>query len=269
MIKHYHVRQGSEEWLRLRMGRPTASEFERIITPKEWKRTKNEARRRYMIYLLTELMIGHPLATITTATMQHGHDWEPKARLAYSSITGADVLPAGFCTTDDGTAGASPDSFIGDDGSLEVKCPEKPEIHVGYMEDPDTLVQEHFVQTQGQLYVTGRAWTDLISYHHGFEMVRVRIIPNPVFVERLHEEVTAFCSEFLDKVIKFAEAGRIQRVPERLPEGWRELNAVDIVPPSGLLLEAAKPTPPQVGDFDLTDADVDRLWLATQPGATQ
>lgn len=190
----YAVTQGSPEWLALRMGKPTASEFERIITPKEWKPTKGETRRKYKVEILTELILGRPLDKITVGAMRHGHDWEDKARSAYEMLTGVDVHGVGFCTNDEGTIGASPDGLVGEAGSVEIKCPDRPEIHVGYMLEPVLLKQEYWVQTQGQLYVTGCAWTDLISYFSGLDMVTVRIEPDPKFQSAL----AAALSEFVD-----------------------------------------------------------------------
>lgn len=182
---HHAVVQGSEEWLRLRLGKPTASEFDRIITAKKWEPTSGEARRKYALQLVTELILDGPLDGVTTPSMIHGKDWEVKARRAYEMIDGVDAVDCGFVTTDDGLVGASPDAFIGEDGSLEIKCPERPEIHVGYLLNPDTMKDAHWVQVQGQLYVTGRQWTDLISYFMGIPMARVRITPHPEFQAKL------------------------------------------------------------------------------------
>lgn len=197
---HHAVVQGSEEWLRLRLGRPTASEFDRIITPKKWEPTSGAARRGYAVKLLTELILDGPLDGPTTPSMVHGKDWEIKARRAYEMLEGVDVEDCGFCTTDDGLVGASPDAFVGDDGSLEIKCPERPEIHVGYLLNPDGFKEEHWVQTQGQLYVTGRKWTDLISYFMGIPMARVRITPHPEFQAKLDAALQQFLRELTDLI---------------------------------------------------------------------
>lgn len=207
---HHSVVQGSEEWLRLRLGIPTASEFERIITPskqetkdgviKGWNPTKGETRRRYQVKLVTELILGCSLDDVNTAAMQHGKDWEPKARRAYEMMQGSDVEECGLCTLDDGSAGASPDGFVGDEGSLEIKSPERPEIHVGYLLDPDSLRDEYWVQTQGQLFVTGRKWTDLISYFMGIPMAVVRILPDPEFQKRLGAALDMFRRELTDLI---------------------------------------------------------------------
>ena len=194
MIHHACI-QGSEQWLRLRFGKPTASEFDKIITPAKWEPTKGEARRKYVIHLLTELILDTPLSGVSTPSMLHGNTWEDKARKAYEFEHSVDVELCGFCTDDAETIGASPDGFVGEDGSLEIKCPENPEVHCGYMIDPETLKQAYFVQTQGQLFVTGRKWTDLVSYFGGMPMVCERVRPVEEFQAKLAAALKLFTND--------------------------------------------------------------------------
>lgn len=206
---HHAVVQGSEEWIRARLGKPTASEFDRIITAVKWEPTKGETRRKYAVKLLTELILDGPLDGTTTPSMVHGKDWEVKARRAYEMLEAVDVEDCGFCTDDLQTYGASPDAFVGEYGSLEIKCPERPEIHVGYLLNPDSLKDEHWVQVQGQLYVTGRKWTDLISYFMGIPMARVRIEPHPEFQKKLDVALRSFLCELSD-LVELAKARGVE-----------------------------------------------------------
>ena len=185
-MKIYTCKQGSPEWLQLRLGMPTASQFDRIITPKKLEATKGETRRRYQIELLTELILGMPLEKVTTEAMQAGKHYEPKARAAYEALRNVDVvdaygnpltesLDAGFCTTDDGTMGYSPDGYVGSDGLIEIKFAFDPTVHVGRLLRPQDLVDEHRIQCLGGMWVTGRSWCDLVSYAPGFPLVVERI----------------------------------------------------------------------------------------------
>jgi hypothetical protein len=231
------------------MGKPTASEFERIITPKKWEPTKGETRRNYQIYLLTELILDMPLSGVSTAALQHGHEWEEKARAAYEmNVAGKEVEQCGFCTNDAGTYGASPDAFVGEEGSLEIKSPFKPEIHVAYMVDNDALVQEYFVQTQGQLFVTGRKWTDLISYFSGMPMVCVRCVPVVEFQDKLSVALHQFCAEFSDLVERCIAKGWLTERPPMTE--WVSAGGVEMV----RKLQ---------GDFYITDEDIERIIGAT------
>lgn len=212
-MNHLDCIQGSEQWHGHRHGLPCSSAFDRIITAKKWE--PSAARWGYHRELLTELALDISLDQVTTQAMQSGHDWEPKARAAYELKYGVDVEPVGFCTTDDGRIGASPDGFVGSDGLLELKCPFKPDVHMGYVLKPESLQDEYFVQTQGQLYVTGRKWTDLISYHLGLPMVSLRITPHPEFQEKLDRALRDFLREFADLIeiakargVRFPDSGK-------------------------------------------------------------
>lgn len=252
-MKHFHCIQGSDEWLALRMGKPTASEFDKLITAKKWEPTKGETRRAYAIYLLTELLLDMPLSGVTTASMRHGTAYEENARAAYEMLHGV-VEPCGFCTNDEQTYGASPDAFVGEEGSLEIKCPFKPQVHVEYMMNNDSLVEEYFVQTQGQLFVTGRKWTDLISYVGVLPMVKVRVAPNPIFQEKLATAVHSFCAEFSDLVIRAVDLGFLKETPTTTD--WISAGAVDMV-------RKGRKKEPE-GDFDITEEDIAAIWADAQ-----
>lgn len=262
-MKHYHCKQGSEEWLRLRMGKPTSSAFDKLITAKKWEPTKGETRRDYAIYLLTELILDMPLAGVTTAAIQHGHTTEEKARASYEMLNGVRATPCGFITNDAGTYGTSPDSLVGTHGGLEIKSPFSPPVHVRYMMYNDELVEEYFVQAQGQLYVRSDEgkneglWTDLISYVGVMPMVQVRCIPNPVFQEKLHVAVRSFCAEFSDLVVRANALGFLDEMPT--VTDWIQEGDVDYV------REKRKTTKGSVEDLskfelDISDADIEAIW---------
>lgn len=260
-MKHFRCTQGSEEWARLRIGKPTASAFDKLITAVKWEPTKGETRRAYQIMLLTELILDMPLAGVTTASLAHGHTAEEKARAAYEMLSGKEVEACGFVTNDEQTYGASPDALVGEDGSLEIKCPFKPEIHIAYYMNHEALVQEYFVQTQGQLFVTGRKWTDLISYVGTLPMVQVRILPHPVFQEKLGVALRNFCAEFSDLVLRAVELGILKDTPQTTD--WIQASDVDWVR-KGRENKKAQPA----GDFDITDDDITRMWERSQQNAS-
>jgi len=68
----------------------------------------------------------------TSRAMQDGIDMEPEARACYSFLAGGEVKQVGFCLSDDGRFGCSPDGLVGDDGGLELKCP-LPKTHIKYL----------------------------------------------------------------------------------------------------------------------------------------
>lgn len=191
MITH-NVVQGSEEWRHLRMGVPTASEFHRILTPGG---KPSKSAEPYMCELLGELLMGRPLEKPTYPWMQRGNDLEEEAANWYELQRDIGAKLVGFCTTDDGLIGASPDRLVGEDGLLEIKCP-SPDAHVRYLLFPDKGVDEVYkVQVLGQLYVTERTWCDVVSYHPELPSVIVRVERDEEYIAKLDAALHAFCEQ--------------------------------------------------------------------------
>ncbi len=196
MPKHWPCIQGSDEWKQLRLGIPCASEMDRVITAKRWEPVSGEARRKYLVRLLTERILDCPLDDAVTPAMIHGSDYEKKTRAAYEMQTGYDVVDAGFCTNDEGTVGASPDGFVDElDMSVEFKSPFKPEVHMGYVLEPELLKQEYFIQVQAQLFVCQKKAVDLVSGFAGLPMVVVRVTPHAEFQGKLAAALSTFVSD--------------------------------------------------------------------------
>ena len=194
MIRH-NCQQGSEEWLQLRLGIPTASEFDRILTPAKLQLAA--ASKTYMHLKLAEWMYGAPLEAFASPWMERGKALEPEAVRYYEMERECQTEAVGLITTDDGMIGASPDRLVDDDGLLELKCPAL-ETHVGYMLDPQSLVDEYRLQVQGQLWVCQRAWADMQTYSPGFPGVIVRVLPDERVQKALAQHVPAFVETMLN-----------------------------------------------------------------------
>jgi putative phage-type endonuclease len=194
-VKIHYVEQRTEEWYKLRAGVPTASSFDKIVTTKG---EPSKQAEKYLYRLAGERIIGKPAEAFQSEAMARGIEMENEARLGYSITTGLNVDGVGFCVADEGY-GCSPDGFIGDDGLLEIKCPNI-DTHVGYLID-DCLPTTYFQQVQGQLLVTGRKWCDFVSYYPGLKMLIVRVEPDKSFQEKLHGELVMFCHK-LDTIVK-------------------------------------------------------------------
>jgi predicted phage-related endonuclease len=189
------VIQGSPEWNAARLGIPTASGFDKIIT---MKGEPSKQALKYMYQLAAERITGVKEETYLNATMQRGIDMEAEARAMYELMTGNEVSVAGVCYPDDKKLyGCSPDGLIGKDGAIEIKCPTSA-VHVGYLLDGG-LPTEYFQQVQGQLLVTGRKYVDFFSFYPGIKPLLVRVERDEKFIKALMVELEIFCKE-LDKI---------------------------------------------------------------------
>lgn len=186
MIVH-NVIQGSTEWLALRAGIPTASCFDRIITPKGKPSAQAE---KYMHRLIAEKLMGHPVIEFTGPWLERGKDLEANAALYYEATRDVASERVGFVTNDAGTVGASPDRLVGTEGLLEIKVPAE-HTHVAYLLTR-AVDAEYYPQIQGQLWITGRTWVDILSYHPEMPPALIRVERDEAYIATLAGAVTSF-----------------------------------------------------------------------------
>ena len=161
----HHVEQGTDEWRALRVGKPTASNFSMIVTPKGWQLSKQA--ERYANRLVAELIMGVPMDDVGSDFMERGAELEAEARAWYEFDRGVTVDPGGFITDDALRWGGSPDGLIGEVGGLEIKC-RNAENHVAALLG-GTIADE--TQVIGNLWVSEREWWDTVAYCPGFPTV--------------------------------------------------------------------------------------------------
>lgn len=213
-MKIHPCAQGSTAWLKLRLGIPTASNFDRIITPGGKPSSSQDG---YLRELLAEIIIGQPLEQASMPWMERGNMLEAQAVKYYEFENDVETIPVGFITTDDGRYGASPDRLIGDRGLLEVKCP-APQTHVGYLLFNDAS-GKYKPQLQGQLLVAEREFNDIVSYHPDMPNALVRVTRDEPFIKALGLELAAFCERLAAKVEVIRERGWL-KTEAPAPKEW-------------------------------------------------
>ncbi len=153
--------QGSEEWLQARLGIPTATGFENIVTATG---KKSSSQIKYMAELIEESIIGLQDESFKSRFMERGNQLEPLARSAYEFVTGNTVTQVGGVYLDDKKeVMVSPDGLISElKKGLEIKCP-KMSTHIRYLLEGG-LPSEYVIQVQANLWVTGYETWDFVSY---------------------------------------------------------------------------------------------------------
>lgn len=189
--------QGSPEWFSARCGIATASNFDKIITTKG---DPSKQARKYLLQTAGERVTGKSEETYKSAAMTRGTEMEAEARSFYELTTGNKVDLVGFCLTEGKViVGASPDGFVGiDDGMVEFKCPLLA-TQVSYLVDGG-LVENYFQQVQGELFITGRRWCDIVSYFPAIKPIVIRCFPDLEFQKKLSVELEKFCIQ-LDEMV--------------------------------------------------------------------
>lgn len=238
MSIYHRVEQRSPEWFALRIGKPTASEFDRIITPKTGQLSTQSTD--YAKCILAELMLGKPLEAPETPWMTRGTELEDSAIEAYEFETGRETTLGGFITDDAATIGCSPDRLVGDDGALEMKVP-APNTMIGYLLDRTSLEMGKRTQVQGQMLVTGRAWCDLVAYHPEMPLVVVRVKRDEPFITKMAEALEAFVKQ-------------LSLMREKLEREFGPFRPITF----------DKPAPPQEDGLGVTDEDIHAMWEASR-----
>lgn len=194
MILHT-FKQYSELWWKAHKGRPSASNFGKIITPAKGDYSKSAVE--YAYELIAELFDPDygMKDEYATAAMRNGTIKEPEARRFYEFERNCDVVQVGLCETDDGRFVCSPDAMVGDDGCLELKAPAY-KTHIKYLIG-GKLPDEYRPQVHGHLLVTKREWCDFMSYCPGLPPLLVRVTVDD-YTLRLAEALEQFWKTYTE-----------------------------------------------------------------------
>ena len=202
--------QGTEEWFTIRIGKVTASRVADVIA--KTKTGYSATRDNYMAQLVCERLTGQKGESFSNAAMQHGTDTEPLARAAYEALQDVLVDEVGFVPHPSiEMAGASPDGLVGDDGLLEIKCPNTA-THI------ETLISrvvpgKYNTQMQFQMACTGRQWCDFVSFDNRlpemFQLFVTRVPRDEVFIRLIESEIVQFLAELDDKINKLMKVKNV------------------------------------------------------------
>lgn len=196
MIDAKNVEQGTPEWRELRLGHVTASSVADIMA--KGKSGEAESRKKYKMRIIAERLTKQGQESYMNAAMEWGVEQEPYARMAYEVACNVLVDKTGFWHHPDiAYVGVSPDGLVGDDGLVEIKCPNTT-THLDYIDD-DKVPSKYFKQIQCQLWVTGRQWCDFVSYDPRLPFSQLFIKRCPRDDEFIAEMETAV-REFLTEV---------------------------------------------------------------------
>lgn len=187
--------QGSPEWFAARMGDVSASRVADIIA--KTKTGYSASRENY----LTELVLqrfGVKDEGFTNAAMEWGTEQEPFARTAYELRNDVLVKQVGYVLHPTiKHAGASPDGLVGDDGLLEIKCPNT-KTHFEYLLDGNPP-QKYKTQMSWQMAVCERKWCDFVSFDprapEGLQYFEYRYMRDDEYIKMLEQEVAQFLIE--------------------------------------------------------------------------
>lgn len=197
------IEQGSQEWLELRLGKVTASKFKDVMTNGRGNKPSATAKT-YMIKLVAEILRGEPLPFFENDAMKWGTETEPQARAMYELKNDVEVKEVAFVELNE-FVGVSPDGLVGEDGLLEIKCPNT-ETQIKRFLDDVGLPSDYEAQVQGQLWVTGRQWCDFVSFDPRIDVeasyIQTRVYRDEEYIGKLEEKVSIFVEEMKSMINK-------------------------------------------------------------------
>lgn len=198
--------QRTEQWFILRAGKITASRVADVMA--KTKSGYSASRENYMAQLIVESITGKPTESFTSPAMQWGTEQEPFARAAYEMKADILVTEVGFIHHPNIlNCGASPDGLVGDDGLVEIKCP-----NTATMIDivlTEKIPSRYFAQMQLQIACTERAWCDFVVYDprmpEGCQLWSKRVERDDEFIANMEMEIGKFQEEMSEKLFKLNE----------------------------------------------------------------
>lgn len=158
--------QGSDAWLKARLGVITASNAHALLLSKNSKTPKyKEARETYMLQLINEICTGQH-EEINAKALEWGKLNEDAAIAAYELISGKEVEKISLVYKDESRrAGASADFRLpGQNHGGECKCPINGINHLNFILNSE-IKDEYMTQMQFGMFCTGWDFWDFTSYN--------------------------------------------------------------------------------------------------------
>jgi putative phage-type endonuclease len=201
-----HLVQGSQEWITARLGSLGASQVHEAVT--KLKSGGYVAQRANVCAnVLLERLNGTAVDCYVSEAMDWGTKCEPDARAAYEFWADVAVDLVGLVPHPTiKSTHASPDGLVGEDGLVEIKCPNSA-THL------ETLLTKkvpakYITQMQWQLCCTGRKWCDYVSFDPRFPPEHrtfiTRIERDDEKIKELESEVVLFLQEVEDKLAQLS-----------------------------------------------------------------
>ena len=195
------IEQGTEAWLQLRLGKVTASRVADIMA--KTKTGVSASRGNYLIELALQRVTGNIEPMYTNDAMAWGTATEPQARVAYEVKTGNFVDQIAF--VEHPTIewfGCSPDGLVGNDGLIEIKCPNSA-THWATIKDGKPP-NKYVIQMQSQMACTNRQWCDFVSFDPRMlersQLFICRVERDQTMIDEIEAEIKKFLSEVESEV---------------------------------------------------------------------
>ena len=210
-LYYFNGEQRSEEWFLARKNRLTASNVSAAVG-----RTTYGKKEVDLPSEIAANIRGETEKTEINEAQAQGINYEAGIRVEYEKRNGVVVREVGFVfNIDRPHLGVSPDGLVGEDGLIEIKCPQKIyerllDVCEGrtkpyYLKDgiPSYIFPSHYDQMQTQMAVLGKKWCDYVVYCPADEIYIQHRVP---FNPRHWKVLSLLIDRFIDRELKHTEA---------------------------------------------------------------
>jgi len=199
--------QGSAEWRAMRLGKVTASNMKNVMSNGRGS-ALSKMSETYMMDLIAERLTGESKPFFENDAMRWGTETEPQARAMFEIQEGVEVEEVAFIEYDDYT-GVSPDGLIGDDGLIEIKCPNTAtQIKRALSDD---YAADYKDQIQMQLWVSGRQYCYFLSFDPRLDCAAGYLLQkverDEEYIKKMAEKTTAFITK-MNELLNTLQQGK-------------------------------------------------------------
>jgi hypothetical protein len=194
-----NLQQGTEDWFKEKLGKPSASNISKIIC-NDGKPSKQ--REGYLFELAGQILTGKAEEGYKNPNMELGNERESESRSYYELTHNVEVAQVGVIYKDEQKKFlCSPDGIVlAQEYGLELKNV-LPKTQVKYLLD-NSLPSDYFGQCQMSLYITGFKYWQFLSYVPNMKPLLIRVEPDKVYQEILANELNKFCQDLEETVNK-------------------------------------------------------------------
>lgn len=184
------IQQHSQEWIDIRKGKITGSVITKLVSPLTLKASDSKTSEAALLKIIASKYAIKDSDSFETYAMAKGTELEPRARDFYSLETMQIVDEVAFIESDCGMYGMSPDGLVGDDGFIEIKCPNQTNFFKAKLTQGKSLLIDDCYKLQILIAFVlndNFKWCDLVVYNEDFpKEMRMSIFR----INRDEEEVT-------------------------------------------------------------------------------
>lgn len=203
MYKIIECEQRSEEWLKARLGKWTASFFDKAITTTGKRSASSEDVNNRLV---AELIIGRTDDTFQSDAMLRGAELEDEALRFINFTHGYNFKKIGFIDSGLGYGCSLDGNDANLDIGLEMKVPSL-HTHLKYLAG-GVLPKDYKAQVQGAMMITGRKHHVFMSYHPEIRPFVIVVERDDEFINEMKKIIESCCIEVQTK---FEELTKILR----------------------------------------------------------